>query len=205
MDVLGIFATPIAKQDNFLLEEDCIRLADICATLEYYKKTAEIKSYRSEDRNVLGKYFPEIKTSIETLFTDFAYNTLAVKQTCEFKLMSSWGTMTPPGGMSNRHSHCNSFWSGVLYLSNDTSPILFHREKSATIVLDVDTITEYSSNEVAHTPSMGQVVFFPSHLTHQVSRNRSNEDRFSIAFNILPNGIFGLHDSTAHISVLELT
>ncbi|ADO99128.1 2OG-Fe(II) oxygenase [Prochlorococcus phage Syn1] len=119
--------------------------------------------------------------------------------------MSSWGTMTPPGGMSNRHSHCNSFWSGVLYLSDDTSPILFHREKYATIVCDVDAITEYSSNEVAHTPSMGQLVFFPSHLTHQVSRNKSNEDRFSIAFNILPNGRFGLHDSTAEISVLELT
>ena len=112
--------------------------------------------------------------------------------------------MTVPGGESIKHSHCNSYWSGVLYLSNDTSPILFHREKRATIVLDVETITEYSSNEVAHTPSMGQVVFFPSHLTHQVSRNRTEEDRFSIAFNILPNGLFGLHDSTANISVLEL-
>ena len=81
---------------------------------------------------------------------------------------------------------------------------MFHKEKHATIVLDVDNITEFSSNEVAHTPSMGQVVFFPSYLTHQISKNRSEEDRFSIAFNILPNGIFGLHDSTANISVLEL-
>lgn len=203
MDVLGIFATPIAKHDNLLSEQACLEILTKIRTLPYYKPPYTSTSFRSEDRNVL-RMFPDVKAVIEMLFLDFARSTLGVKPTCDFKIMSSWATMTIPGGESTKHSHCNSYWSGVLYLTDDTSPILFHREKRATIVLDVETITEYSSNEVAHTPSMGQVVFFPSHMSHQVSRNRTEEDRFSIAFNILPDGLFGLHDSTANISVLEL-
>lgn len=204
MDVLGIFATPIAKYDNLLNEQACSQILTKIRSLPYYKPQHTTTSFRSEDRNVF-RYFPDTKEIIEILFRDFARSTLGVKPTCDFKIMSSWATMTNSGGESTKHSHCNSYWSGVLYLSDDTSPILFHRQKQATIVLDVETITEYSSNEVAHTPSMGQVVFFPSYLTHQVSRNKTNDDRFSIAFNILPNGLFGLHDSTAHISVLELS
>jgi uncharacterized protein (TIGR02466 family) len=203
MDVLGIFATPIAKHDNLLSEQACLEILTKIRTLPYYKPPYTSTSFRSEDRNVL-RLFPDVKAVIEMLFLDFARSTLGVKPTCDFTIMSSWATMTVPGGDSTKHSHCNSYWSGVLYLTDDASPILFHREKRATIVLDVETITEYSSNEVAHTPSMGQVVFFPSHLSHQVSRNRTEEDRFSIAFNILPDGLFGLHDSTANISVLEL-
>jgi len=204
MDVMGIFATPLAKYDNLLNEQACLQILKKIRMLPYHKPPYTATSFRSEDRNVLGM-FPDVKEVLEMMFLDFARSTLGVKPTCDFKIMSSWATMTVPGGESIKHSHCNSYWSGVLYLSKDTSPILFHREKRATIVLDVENITEFSSNEVAHTPSMGQVVFFPSHLTHQVSRNRSDDDRFSIAFNILPNGLFGLHDSTAHISVLELT
>ena len=203
MDVLGIFATPIAKHDNLLSEQACLEILTKIRTLPYYKPPYTSTSFRSEDRNVF-RYFPDVKEVLEMIFLDFARSTLGVKSTCDFKIMSSWATMTIPGGESTKHSHCNSYWSGVLYLTDDTSPILFHREKRATIVLDVETITEYSSNEVAHTPSMGQVVFFPSHMSHQVSRNRTEEDRFSIAFNILPDGLFGLHDSTANISVLEL-
>ena len=203
MDVMGIFATPIAKYDNLLNEQACLQILKKIRMLPYYKPPYTSTSFRSEDRNVF-RYFPDVQEVLEIMFRDFARSTLGVKDTCDFKIMSSWATMTVPGGESIKHSHCNSYWSGVLYLSNDTSPILFHKEKHATIVCDVENITEFSSNEVAHTPSMGQVVFFPSHLTHQVSKNRSEEDRFSIAFNILPNGIFGLHDSTANISVLEL-
>ncbi len=203
MDVLGIFATPIAKHDNLLNEHACLQILKKIRMLPYYKPPYTSTSFRSEDRNVL-RMFPDVKAVIEMLFLDFARSTLGVKPTCDFKIMSSWATMTIPGGESTKHSHCNSYWSGVLYLTDDTSPILFHRHKQAAIVLDVETITEYSSNEVAHTPSMGQVVFFPSHISHQVSRNRTEEDRFSIAFNILPDGLFGLHDSTANISVLEL-
>jgi|14_taG_2_1085336.scaffolds.fasta_scaffold07681_6 uncharacterized protein (TIGR02466 family) len=205
MDTLGIFPIPIAKQDNFLSENDCIRLADISAALDYYKKTTEAKSYRSEERNVLGKYFPELKTSIESLFTDFAYNTLTVKRTCDFKIMGSWSTMTPPGGMSNRHSHCNSFWSGCLYFADYTNPILFHKPILNQIVLDqdVDRITPEHSNEVIFEPSKRSLLLFPSHLGHQVSLNRTNKNRYSLAFNILPNGIFGMHDSITNISVSE--
>ena len=203
MDVSGIFATPIAKHDNLLSEERCLEILSKIRTISFCRPKNKMTSFRSDDRNVF-RYFPDVKEVIEMLFLDFARSTLGVKPTCVFKIMSSWATMTIPGSESVRHSHCNSYWSGVLYLTDDTSPILFHRHEQGAIHLDVETITEYSSNEIVFTPSMGQVVFFPSHLNHQVSKNTNKENRFSIAFNILPSGLFGMHDSTCRIDVLEL-
>lgn len=205
MDTLGIFPILITKQENFLSEKNCVKLAEVSEKLEYYKKTTEVKSYRSNERNVLGKYFPELKKSIESTFTEFAYNTLTVRKTCDFKIMGSWSTLTPPGGMSNKHSHCNSFWSGCLYFANYTNPILFHKPILSQIVLDQreDEVEIDNSNEIIFEPAKGSLLLFPSHLVHQVSLNKTNTNRHSIAFNILPNGIFGMHDSISNISVLE--
>jgi len=205
MDTLGIFPTLITKQENFLSEKNCVKLIEVSEKLDYYKKTTEAKSYRSNERNVLGKYFPELKKSIESTFTEFAYNTLTLQKTCDFKIMGSWSTLTPPGGMSTKHSHCNSFWSGCLYFADYTNPILFHKPILSQIVLNQreDEVQPDNSNEITFEPAKGSLLLFPSHLVHQVSLNTTNKNRYSIAFNILPNGIFGMHDSISNISVLE--
>ena len=41
-------------------------------------------------------------------------------------------------------------------------------------------------------PVPGMIICFPSHLGHDVGINQSNEDRYSMAFNYILRGEYGL-------------
>ena len=45
------------------------------------------------------------------------------------------------------------------------------------------------------TPQEGMIMFFPSHLSHYVKVNKSKEDRYSMAFNYILRGEYGMRDS----------
>ena len=203
MDTIGIFSTPIGKIGSFLTEDECLFMKRYSEETEYhsYERTSKM----SLETNVLGKNFVDIKTRIEETFTKFAYNTLGVKQTCDFKITNSWATSTLPNGYSDKHSHSNSYWSGVLYFDDDTSPLMLYKKPEPSVfLLEVETINNYSTTKISVKPDKGDVVFFPSHVEHQISPNTSSSVRHSIAFNIIPNGIFGYHDSLCNIQVFEL-
>jgi len=206
MDLLGIFHTPIAKVDNFLSDFECDSLLSFAQKCNYYAYDKNsLTTFGSCEKNVLGKYFPDINLRVEMEFDKFAYQTLKHPDTCNFKIMDSWATLTEPNGESVKHTHANCYWCGVLYITDDTSPITFYRPKvNTSFALDVYEQTEWSCNSISHVPEKGQVVFFPHWLMHKVELNRTNNNRHSITFNIFPNGVFGMHDSTANIKVLKL-
>jgi len=206
MDTLGIFETPISKIDNFLSDKECRDLMKYSKNADYYAYDSNRSTtFGSVEKNVLSKYFPEIQERIEETFTHYAYDTLKVEPTCDFKVMDSWATLTEPRGESIKHSHANCYWCGVLYFDDDCSPITFYRPKTNTAwALNVVEFNQYSCNQVSLQPERGLVIFFPHWLVHKVELNKTDVNRHSVTFNILPNGLFGMHDSTCRINVLEI-
>jgi len=206
MDTLGIFETPISKIDNFLSDSECHALMKYAKSTDYHAYSPDkLTTFGSKERNVLGKFFPWIQQRIEKVFTEYAYDTLKVVQTCDFKIMDSWATLTEPGGESIKHSHANCYWCGVLYIDDNCSPITFYRPKFNTSwSLDVTEFNEYSCNQISLQPERGLIIFFPHWLVHKVELNKTTINRHSVTFNILPNGLFGIHDSTCRINVLEI-
>lgn len=206
MDTLGIFQTPISKIDNFLSDKECRDLMKYAKSTDYYAYIGNRSTtFGSNERNVLGKFFPDIQKRIEETFTQYAYDTLKVAPTCDFKVMDSWATLTEPGGESIKHNHANCYWCGVLYIDDNCSPITFYRPKmNSSWFLDVTEYNEYSCNQISFEPQRGLVIFFPHWLIHKVELNQTDVNRHSVTFNILPNGLFGMHDSTGRISVLEV-
>ena len=53
----------------------------------------------------------------------------------------------------------------------------------------------HNSREWIITPTDNFLILFFSQLRHKIMPNYSTEDRFSLAFNILPEGEFGTGDS----------
>lgn len=205
MQAIDLFPTPFFRIDEAISDMDCYEIAHILSTIKYHENDGDLTlgSQRSQNTWILGKYFPILQQTIENTFTDIARNELGLQTTCEFRIMSSWGVRTKPGGKSIRHTHSNSFWSGVLYVSPNPSAIAFTKETDTGIMVAPVKHTKYSVTRVEHKPEMGQVIFFPSTMMHQVCKNDTEETRYSVAFNILPDGIFGKHDSTANICVME--
>jgi uncharacterized protein (TIGR02466 family) len=65
------------------------------------------------------------------------------------------------------------------------SPNLFSEGELLANVVDNFKIKKNYVTQIAFTPSAGKIVLFPAHLYHYVEPNESDDDRISIAFNLI--------------------
>ena len=123
----------------------------------------------------------------------------------EYRMTQSWITHKKPTQSHHPHSHSNSILSGVFFygssFKSDCSAIIFHHPETRTqgqisIPKNPELApTPYSSETNAYKPTPGDLIIFPSTLSHSVPENTTNEVRKSLAFNIIPKE--GLGEKTA--------
>jgi hypothetical protein len=61
-------------------------------------------------------------------------------------------------------------------------------------------ISIYNMREYTITPKRNQLILFFSNLRHKINDNNSQKDRYSLAFNLLPEGTFGEGDSKINLN-----
>ena len=144
--------------------------------------------------------FPDIKKYILSIFNDYIKN--VYKYENEFVMTTSWSTRVKPNITTTSHNHKNSMFSGVLYLeSKNISPILFESNPiPSSFSIEPSEFNDFNCESWIVKPSPWEIIFFPSHIKHNICKNESDEDRFSIAMNFLPIGVYGKNDSTVNIS-----
>ncbi len=144
--------------------------------------------------------FPDIKKYILSIFNDYIKN--IYKYENDFVMSTSWSTRVKPNTTTTSHNHKNSMFTGVLYLkSKNISPILFEPNPIlSSFLIEPSEFNDVNYESWIVKPSSWEIIFFPSHIKHNICRNESDEDRFSIAMNFLPIGIYGKGDSTVNIS-----
>jgi uncharacterized protein (TIGR02466 family) len=119
-----------------------------------------------------------------------------MKLKMNFQFTTSWVTKTPPNAYSQKHSHPNSFLSGVYYpKGNKNFNIKFYKKDNIwSIEKTEDNILNASSINF-NISQNSSLILFPSDLEHSIEKNLSKENRYSLAFNILPLGEIGYGDS----------
>jgi hypothetical protein len=119
----------------------------------------------------------------------------------DFKITTSWFTEVNPEEDSQYHNHDNSFVSGVLYLKThkDCGNISFRDFSSTMFNLTVQEYNIINSKEWSYEPKDGLLILFPSKVYHRVNKNKSNQIRNSLAFNVIPKGLIGNKNSDSHI------
>ena len=124
----------------------------------------------------------------------------------EFNIFTSWMTKTMIGHRHGLdHMHTNSFLSGVLYLTDKASPIIFRHPLPWRWQSKLDDKNDgmLTSNQYVFSPSKGDVVIFPSHVHHLIMPHKNPIPRCSIAFNIVPTGQYGARDSNINVSIMK--
>ena len=155
----------------------------------------------SEDIRILEN-FPLLKRILLNKFDEFI-ETSNLNYNNKFGITTSWLTKSENRQQTGIHNHRNSFYSGVYYYDNEynsncgdlifTSPL--------AEVSDFDIEPEDSTlNLYGVRPEPKLLVFFPSYIKHQFQPNYSNISRYSLAFNIIPIGKYGVSDSTCDTS-----
>lgn len=159
--------------------------------------TKELEFIKTCKYNFSGTNYTSVDTFIlkhEELsdLSTFIHQHLAIFSKNIFELnhplitTQSWINKNPKESWHTRHTHPNSIVSGVFYLSiNKSCPIHFSHEESAFHV------THARLSGCFYPAQVGDLLIFPSTLTHGVPTNKEDEERISISFNTFSSGPIG--------------
>jgi uncharacterized protein (TIGR02466 family) len=125
---------------------------------------------------------------------------LRVNRSIEFYVTDSWINIYRRGELAGPHTHNNSLISGVLYLKVDekSGDLVFQRDLLSLVPfppaldLDMDFFNIYNCKSWAHKPKTNDICLFPSVVMHSADPNESDEERWSLAFNVFVRGNIGV-------------
>jgi uncharacterized protein (TIGR02466 family) len=123
-----------------------------------------------------------------------------------FEITSMWANYFPDGVAMTPHRHANSYWSGVLYLSNGAPTVFFdpiHQRAMGQFELfrlpKFEDGISTNSNHIETIPAEeGKLIIFPSWFVHETGVSQG--DRYSMSFNSLPVGV--INGGIANIDVI---
>ena len=193
----GLFPTPVQQGNigrSFTQEElDFIKLN--CEPDRIYKNQGNTTSL---DRYILKH--PEMKDVsdyIDASIKNYVANVIIPKHPVEFVVTQSWLNYTKEGEYHHKHAHPNSLISGVFYFDADLEKdkIYFFKDGYQQIKIPTDTFNLWTSDSWFFQVKTGDIMIFPSSLTHMVESKKGDNVRTSLAFNVFPKGYIGEEES----------
>jgi len=151
-----------------------------------------------------NKNFRSLKIIIKKEFKKYAQNVLRYEN--KFKITTSWVTKSKPNQESNYHNHNNCMFSGVLYLKADENSggIDFLNFENNRFLLKAKDYNIFNGRNYTLDAKQGRILFFPSEMYHKILKNKSQEDRYSLAFNFMPIGNIGNLKDDSHLKNLNI-
>lgn len=198
MQINPLFPTPVAK---FELGRDFT--ADELAFVDSQPTHDNTGNTTSNDRYVLkSEALAKLSEFTEECVAKYLNAIYAPKHGTTLRVTQSWLNYTKEGQFHHKHEHPNSFVSGVLYIKaeKEKDKIYFYRSGYQQIKLPTEQYNLFNSESWWIPVSAGELVLFPSSLTHMVEKVQGNE-RVSLAFNTFPVGYVGEEESLTALHV----
>ena len=189
--VNGIFPTPVymSKLDRDLTKKE---LSFIDKTkLDFYKNEGNITS---NDNYILNqKVFSKLKEDLDLRVKDYFNKVLSTTDAVTPFITQSWLNYTETKQYHHKHQHPNSLVSGVFYVNchEELDKIKFFNEGYKTIKPEIKDWNLYNSESWWFTVKTGDIILFPSSLTHMVENKEGTNTRISLAFNVFIKGTIG--------------
>jgi len=147
---------------------------------------------QSEDTFVLDR--PElsnVRAFIEAKLHEFVTKIYA--STDKLVITQSWLNKSKKGESHHEHVHPNSMVSGVWYpqIHEQMPPIQFRSRSQRDVALQTEQYNTFNSATFMLPMKKGELILFPSNLTHSVPTNVGEEERISLSFNTWPKGNMG--------------
>ena len=197
----GIFQTPIyiSKVDRKLTPLE-LKFVDK-SKKDFYKNEGNIKSNNNYILN--EKPFANIKKELYLKVQDYFDKVISPSNSITPYITQSWLNYTETNQFHHKHSHPNSLVSGVFYINchEEHDKIKFFNDTYKTIKLEIKTWNLYNSETWWFPVKTGDVILFPSSLTHMVETKRGDNTRISLAFNVFIKGTIGNNKSLTELII----
>ena len=163
---------------------------------EYKKETYKNEgNITSNDTYVLeNKTLTNLKEDLTTKVKEYFNKIICTSNSIIPYITQSWINYTETNQFHHRHSHSNSYISGVFYIDaqREVDSITFCKPKAdETIKLHVTEYNPFNSTTFRCPVETGNVFLFPSRLTHGVDRKKGTNTRISLSFNVFFKGTIG--------------
>ncbi len=126
----------------------------------------------------------------------------------EFTMTQSWSTITKKGANHHGHTHPNSIFSLVFYVSSEgekSGNLKFEYESRLNEKWDfsysIKNYNSFNSSGLTYTVKTGDIIIFPSWLFHKTTENTTDKDRIIIGANYFVNGTLGTSKNVDKIGI----
>jgi uncharacterized protein (TIGR02466 family) len=156
-----------------------------------YNNTGNITS---NDNYVLNeKPFLNLKNELDLKVKEYFDKIICPSNKVKPYITQSWLNYTKRNQYHHKHQHPNSLVSGVFYINADEKldKIKFFKEDYQPIKLEIKEYNLFNSQSWWFTVKTGDIVLFPSSLTHMVETKEGDNVRTSLAFNVFVEGKVG--------------
>ena len=197
----GIFPTPIyiSKLDRELTPLE-LKFVDK-SKKDFYKNDGNITSKNNYILN--EKPFANIKKELDLKVQDYFDKVISPANNITPYITQSWLNYTETNQYHHKHQHPNSLVSGVFYINchEEYDKIKFFNDKYSTIKPEVKEWNIWNSETWWFPVKTGDVILFPSSLTHMVENKQGDNTRISLAFNVFIKGTFGNNKNLTELTL----
>ena len=121
----------------------------------------------------------------------------------KLRITQSWLNFNDKGTSHHTHNHPNSIVSGVLYITKEPTSIVILRDYYKQIFQPNYTKkTKYNLQTFLIEPKLGDLLLFPSYLTHGVQLNEVDTTRVSLSFNTFYKGTLGVKQDATYLEII---
>ena len=190
--IVGLFPTPIYTDKlNRKLSLEELSFVDE-AKLNTHKNVGNIGS---NDNYILdNEIFKHLKEELYLRVHDYFDAIFCPANKIIPYITQSWLNYTEKYQYHHKHQHPNSLVSGVFYINCDEKfdKINFFKDNAyKTIKPEVKDWNIWNSESWWFPVKTGDIILFPSSLTHMVETKQGDNTRISLAFNVFIKGTIG--------------
>ena len=161
-----------------------------------------VQHYNRQSDNTFILDEPElsnIRAFIEAKLHEYVTKIFA--STDKLVITQSWLNKSKKGESHHEHVHPNSMVSGVWYpqIHEQMPPIQFRSRQQRDVSLQTEKYNTFNSATFMLPMKKGELILFPSNLTHSVPANQSDEERISLSFNTWIEGSMGSKELLTYV------
>ena len=190
-NINGIFPTPIyiSKLNTEFTNEELYFINKTKSDCN--KNEGNITSNNNYILN--EKPFANIKKQLNLRVQDYFDKVISPANNIKPYITQSWLNYTETNQYHHKHQHPNSLVSGVFYINcnEEHDKIKFFNDKYSTIKPEIKDYNIWNSETWWFSVKTGDVILFPSSLTHMVETKQGDNTRISLAFNVFIKGTVG--------------
>jgi uncharacterized protein (TIGR02466 family) len=148
------------------------------------------------------KPFLNLKKELDLKVKDYFEKIISPTDSITPYITQSWLNYTETNQYHHKHEHPNSLVSGVFYINchEEFDKIKFFKKDIYQIIKpEIKEWNLWNSETWWFSVKTGDVVLFPSSLTHMVENKEGTNTRISLAFNVFIKGTIGKNKSLTEL------